>query len=296
MDRPLETQDDVAVGASWRDSGPKPGSEGEPTAPRAPVSDRLFSTLVPFSERLLKEVRSADAVALWKEQLVMMKEQRGERHSATFACLIHLAATLRRTGDYDSAQETGEKAAKLARELLGPEHPQTLACLFYLAVTHEHRGDYGAAAQLHEDVLSTREQTLGEDDPRIINSRIHLAKSYQGLSRYGEATRLAESALEASGRLFSHEDRRIVDPIRLHAKSVLGNLYLGQDRLDEAKPPPVEVLERREQDLGEQHVETLVARSNLGALYLHEGDCQAAEQSYNSVLPIAGRTLASPTT
>jgi tetratricopeptide (TPR) repeat protein len=67
---------------------------------------------------------------------------------------------------------------------------------------------------------------------------------------------------------------------------------LAQSKLEKAKPLWVGVLERRKkQDPDEQHLETLVARGNLATLYLCEGNWQAAEQSYSSLLPIMKRQL-----
>ncbi|HKF53911.1 MAG TPA: tetratricopeptide repeat protein, partial [Blastocatellia bacterium] len=100
-----------------------------------------------------------------------------------------------RTGSYDQAQLTAERALELREKTLGPDHVDVAASLNTLGLICTARGDYKRAEGLLQRALAIYDKAFGKGSLAAAEVDDSLAQNYNAKANYAEAERLAREAL-----------------------------------------------------------------------------------------------------
>jgi tetratricopeptide (TPR) repeat protein len=161
----------------------------------------------------------------------------------------HLANYDYQRGAFASARELQEQVLKNRREAQGEHHPETLTAMSGLALTLFAQGNLEQARELQEQVLKARREVLGERHPETFAAMSNLAGMLRILS---ELVDLPQTL---------HPGRRQKTSTEI-PEGVSGQTFMA-DPLGKARELQEQILEARREVLGERHLQTLIAMSNL---------------------------------
>ncbi|MBK8100319.1 MAG: serine/threonine protein kinase [Planctomycetes bacterium] len=195
-----------------------------------------------------------------------------------------LSRTCRNLDRLEEAQDHLAKALELSRRHSGDAHPDVDAALFELAQLAEDAGDYRESERLLREVLARDLRRFSADHATVALDQAQLAKVLGLLERHDEAEPLFQTALAVQ--------RRVLPPGHPELPTTIGNyaVYLHRNRrFAEAAPLLAEQLTMCRNLHGDEHVETLSVRHNLGVLRLDQGDLVGAEQELRALLEVRRR-------
>ena len=143
----------------------------------------------------------------------------------------NLAVTYLRLGQIDRALPIFEETLKRRKAVLGPDHFQTLVSMHCLAETYAAAGQLDRALPLLEDTLKRRKAMLGVSHPDTLSTEKDLGY-YRNIATARERYRakLAELGPDHIDSLLARRD--------------LAQMYLATNRLDEAEPILVEIIDQ----------------------------------------------------
>lgn len=121
-----------------------------------------------------------------------------------------LGEILKRSGDFDAAQDLLESCAGAALLRFGANHPGTLAGLSSVARVRLARGDYEGASLLYEDLAGRYLPTLGMQHSLTRSNLSGYASSLQGLGRFDEAEPFHKLVLDAETALLGEGHPRAI--------------------------------------------------------------------------------------
>jgi hypothetical protein len=235
---------------------------------------------------LYRAGRYAEAEALIRESLAILREQLGADHPDVATSLNNLAALYRVQGRYGEAEPFHQQSLTIRREQLGADHPAVATSLNNLAALYQDQGRYGEAEPLYQESLAIRREQLGVDHPDVAISLNNLASLYQAQGRYGEAEPLYQQSLA-----ILREQLGADHPDVANSLNNLAELYRVQGRYGEAEPLYQESLAIWREQLGTDHPDVATSLSNLASLYQVQGRYGKAEPLYQESLAILREQL-----
>ena len=230
---------------------------------------------------LYRAGRYAEAEALIRESLAILREQLGADHPDVATSLNNLAALYRVQGRYGEAEPFHQQSLTIRREQLGADHPAVATSLNNLAALYQDQGRYVEAEPLYQESLAIRREQLGVDHPDVAISLNNLASLYQAQGRYGEAEPLYQQSLA-----ILREQLGADHPDVANSLNNLAELYRVQGRYGEAEPLYQESLAIWREQLGTDHPDVATSLSNLASLYQVQGRYGEAEPLYQESLAI----------
>jgi CHAT domain-containing protein/Flp pilus assembly protein TadD len=230
--------------------------------------------------------RHGEAELLYKDSLLIRREQLGDRHPDIAQSLNNLAVLYRRQGRYGEAEPLFQESLSISREQLGDRHPFVAHGLSGLASLYKDQGRYGEAELLYQESLDIRREQLGDRHPDVATSLNNLASLYKDQGRYGEAELLYQESLDIRREQLG--DRH---PDVAASLNNLASLYQDQGRYGEAGLFYQESLDIRREQLGERHPDVAASLNNLASLYHAQGRYGEAEPLFQESLFIRREQL-----
>jgi tetratricopeptide (TPR) repeat protein len=228
----------------------------------------------------------AESERWYRRAWAIVRDELGDEHPDTLACMSNLATTLYAIGNWDSALDLQKSALAIRRRVFGEEHPETLTAKNNLAVTYMVQGDLAGAFDLQKSALAGRRRVLGEEHPDTFSTMSNLASILQLQGDLAGAIELEKSALAGRRRLLGedHPDTLIAMnnlATSLHLRGDLaGALELHESEL---------AICRRV--LGDEHPDTLSSLTNLGSACFSMGNLPRALELATEALAGARRKL-----
>jgi tetratricopeptide (TPR) repeat protein len=118
------------------------------------------------AEALWQAGRSDEAVARYREAMVMREAELGPDHPAFGAGLNNLAVMLISTGRYGEAEPLARRALEIAEDKLGRRHVGYVSSLKNLGIVLHYLGRDAEARPLYREALAILTDAYGADDPR----------------------------------------------------------------------------------------------------------------------------------
>jgi tetratricopeptide (TPR) repeat protein len=213
------------------------------------------------------------ALPLLEETLKLMQIRLGPDDPTTLSCQNNLSAAYESAGRQDLALPLQEEALRRVQNTLGPNNRDRLLVANNLAVTYLRLGQINRALPLFEETLKRRKAVLGPDHLQTLVSMNCLADTYAAAGQLDRALLLLEESLRRRKATLgvSHPDTlsterdlgyyRNITTAReryqakvtelgpdhidsLLARRDVAQMYLTTNRLDEAEPILVEIIDQ----------------------------------------------------
>jgi tetratricopeptide (TPR) repeat protein len=197
-----------------------------------------------LADACLAAGRADEAIPWFQWLLDALAGQLGPDHQDALEARCGLGHALVTALQLPAAIDVLAGAVPQFEQACGPEHAGTLGARDELAAAHLAAGQHSDAITLYRRTLADRERAQGARHPQTMTTRHGLASSYLASGR-------AKEAVAAYKRVVADRER------------VLGAYK--------------RVVADRERVLGPDHLDTLTARSDLGAAYQQTGKTAAAE-------------------
>ena len=182
----------------------------------------------------------------------------------------NLATVLTRAGRLREAEELHRSTLAARERTLGPDHPETLHSVTGLAAALSLLGRPAEAEPLARRVLATQER-LNPNSQAVALAAGELATCLFDQGKLSEARHLSERQLELMAKSGVQDGPAALKPLER-----LAALYHRLDMQEQAAELFDQVLARRRQLMGPDHIATLGAMSNLGKIRLLLGDPERA--------------------
>ncbi len=183
------------------------------------------------------------------------------------AMLARTSATL--IGAPDSIETYEALAADFARAY-GADHPRTLVALNDLANLHVRSGQDARALPILQEVVRAREARDGPAHAETLTAKSNLASALSQLDP-DAAESLYREGVATRQRLLGEDH-----PRTLSSQFKLARFLRQADRLIEAEPLLVDLVQRSEATLNDDDLELHEATVELGMLYLGQGRTEVA--------------------
>ena len=235
-----------------------------------------------ISEVLVAQGRLSEAEGLQKDVTGRFVLLFGMSHPNTLVNLSHLATIFETQGRLQEAEQLQTRVMETQERTLGLDHSNTVNSMYNLAAIYEKQGRWEEEAELRYKVIK-HNKMLAADDPVTLRNRLNLAAIYWQNGRYEEAQQLQVE-------LFTAYEKRDVEDEEA-AMSSRAMVFSSQNRLAEAEELEVKVLELSKQRLGEYHLNTLIAKTQLAGTLIDLHRADEAERLYAGVWEIRRREL-----
>ena len=176
-------------------------------------------------------------------------------------------------GRYKEAERLAKYVLQHVKYRLGPEHIDMLKATRCLAHVYQLQRRYSDAEHLFLQVIQTGERHLGSEHTITLSVKQELGLVYQLQRRYNDAEELFDQVLGSV-----HDDTLLLTT--MHNMALV---YHSQGRYSDAERLFKQVLERRKQDLGREHADTLSIVDSLVLVYQSQGRNEEAEQLLREV-------------
>lgn len=222
------------------------------------------------------------AIALFERTYRGWQQLLGDSHVRTIATGSLLARELRNEGRLSEARELLEPLRRLAGEGIGMQHPVTLDVIDSLAFVVLDQGEHDQALRLAREAYDASRAVFGEPHPRTIMRCGNLAVACSHAGRKEEAFALADSILEHVRTTFKES------PERFAFLSNFASMAKKLGSLELACAAQVEAVEGLVATWGENHLDTIRARSNLAQTLFEQKKFLEAKQLQEQFLASAG--------
>jgi serine/threonine-protein kinase len=228
-----------------------------------------------------------EARAALERSLALRVAQLGPNHVEVAGTLFFLGEVLRRAGQYTRADSVTRRALAIRTAAFGPRHSENAELLDQLASIQLYLSKLQEAEELSRRALDIRREALHPNDPLIAES---LAWHAAHLRRLGNS-----AGAEAELREAIAVDRAAGGPQSLDAANIqlrLAEIVL-EARGDTAQAESLirSTLAITRASLGDHHLRTSWAMSDLADLLSHRGQNREAEQLALAGLEIERRTF-----
>lgn len=224
------------------------------------------------------------------ESASILGNVQGKESPALLPAWCRHAEMQRLLGNYREAEETSQRALRLANRWLDAEHPLTASAQYELASAWYSQGRFGEAETGFQQVLAVREKRLGGNHLEVANACYALGVLYFAQRYYDGARFFYQRALEIRRKNLgeNHPETAVI----LHA---LGALLYAQAKNSGDYALPREyfqtALEIWEKQLGPDHPYVATVLDNLGILHYAVGEYSRARREYERSLAIREKTL-----
>lgn len=199
--------------------------------------------------------------------------------------LLALAETQFYAGDIDAADASNARALRISRQVEGERHPDVGHALLNRAAIAAARNDVTAAEQADREALDIFTKWYGDAHPETASARTMLAQALGNQGRHDEALVLLRQAAVAQERTFG--------PIHPRTAFVQNEIGMVLFRLNDL-PAAAVAFARAAEGYGApsgRHFQHGVSVSNLGSVYLAQGDDRRAEAALSQALTIYAEAL-----
>ncbi|MHC4992501.1 MAG: tetratricopeptide repeat protein, partial [Planctomycetota bacterium] len=202
----------------------------------------------------------------------------GDSPLSEAAVRLGLAQSYHGVGRLDDAERHTEHALELFSEELGDAHEYTVRALVLASAIQDDRGRYRDARALLD-----RAAAAAEEAP-VVETRTRVAV-YNSLCRTSIRTESLEEAESFARRAVAlAAEGGVPSNTRNGAQLGLADALAHQRRFEEAEPLYLEILARRQEELGLRHPSTLVVQHNLAGLLIRSGRASEAVPHLEHVL------------
>jgi tetratricopeptide (TPR) repeat protein len=164
-------------------------------------------------------------------------------------------------GRFQAAEAQFDRAVKIRREQFGPQDGRTLQALRHLSEAYRERGKLAEAADVIDQVLQARRGRPGDENQReTLRAQTALAYVMSDMGKSTEAEAPLRSALESARGRFGDADR---DTLAAAGALVV---VLRPHKAREAEDLGRRTLQKMQQTLGEDHIETLQTMQDLATV------------------------------
>ena len=216
-----------------------------------------------------KQERSAEAVPLLEQALVIREKSFGPDHPLVATSLNNLAAVyykqgrqaeakaltaranevrtkavglnvldafprrfreLHWSGQQDQAAKLAERYVALAKERYGADQPGVVPALVEAATLFELQGNVPKAEALLKETLKIRTAAFGPRSPEVADSAFALGRLYATAGRNKQAERMLKRALSIRKAVYGSRDEKVIE-----TAGALAGLYLKMGRKAEAE-------------------------------------------------------------
>lgn len=223
--------------------------------------------------------KSAEAKKYFEYVYDKSKAVLGEKHLLTITALYNIALAYDDLGEYDRAKELLECAYVSRKQMLGEKHPETIIVLHDKANTCVHLDEYEEAKKLEKQAYEMMSAELGKDHPQTIRILSGLANIHNCLEEYDEAVILYKQLYEKS-RYYSDENT----PETFGKLNDLACAYMYLGDFESAHElyaqMNAEMYTNMESQLGEYHIDIIIALYNRAHIYMALGEFVEAKKQY----------------
>lgn len=184
-------------------------------------------------------------------------------------------------GDYETAQNSIEKAIAISNQHLGENHALAAAYLSLLGRVNGIRGNYEEALQHLEKALEINKKEHGEPSANVAINLAEIARVHTLSRDFDQAINQYQESLEMHQTLGDEETLDYSQTL-----SELVDIQIQLRMTDEAESNLQQVIENYRQILGENHLNMAFAYSKLSQLYYQKSDFDLAEQNILKSLEI----------
>ena len=217
----------------------------------------------------------SDAESWVQKALDVTRKWSGLRHIEIQ--LMHIQAlTYSYLGNFEKAERSLKHVLRDLKNRLGPEHVDTLDAMRHLALTYQLQHRHSDAEPLFDQVLRARQKHHGSDHVITLSAMQDLGLVYKQQRRYNDAERLFDQVRKSV----------LDDTLFFTTTHHLAFVYSYQGRYSESEKLFKQVLERRQQDLGPEHVDTLSIMGTLALVHQSQRQYDDAEQLLRDVLQV----------
>jgi CHAT domain-containing protein/tetratricopeptide (TPR) repeat protein len=209
------------------------------------------------------------------------RHQHGSQSKPFAMRLFVLGKIEEEMSEYDTAEQSYDKARAILLALAGIETTDTVSVLSNIAFLYARQERYADALRVFNEVLDLRRRLLPRDHPDLATTIDGLAGVYDSMSRFDEAERLYREALEIRMHTLGpdHEDTAA-------SRNNIAMLYKNLGRYNEARALLTEVRAVLERRLDPGHEWIAATHDNIGDLELRLWRLAEAEQAF-----LTGRQL-----
>ncbi|MCL1816889.1 MAG: tetratricopeptide repeat protein [Clostridiales bacterium] len=240
------------------------------------------------AERLLKEHRYSDALALLWEALKIREPILGSQHPNTANTYQAIGDAYYGTAKYQEAQEWYGKALAIREKVLGKEHPDTAITYSSIANVYDNQEDYPKALELFEKALAIFERIPGKEQLDTADIYNNIANVCNKQADFVKALVWHEKALAIKERVLGKEH-----PDTAITYNNIANVYNKQGDYAKALKWHEKALAVREKLLGKEHLDTAATYNNIANTYKSFGDSRAAFKLYEKALDVFSKVLGS---
>ena len=216
---------------------------------------------------------------LFGEALRLAERHFGHDAIETARYLDDHAANLDDLGDRAAALAAYRRALAIREQHLGSDDADVATSLVNLGVHLDEDGEYAESVERLERAVAIRRKVFGSEHPLYGFAQLALAGVYDSLNRLADCERSASIALDIFRSKLPADHPKIPEALNMLA------IVRGWQRdFDRAVPLGREVVARYIRVLGEDHPDTLTAKSNLSYLLGRSGRLQEAEALQRDVL------------
>ena len=173
-------------------------------------------------------------------------------------------------GEWDEALKLQLSVEAFCLRMVGPKHTATMLIKLALSRTLWELSRGGEAAELQQQVLNTCQSTLGGSNKRTFQAMDALGESRWSQGRFTEALQLHKRAYEGMDLTLGPESEDT-----LEAEHHLGRAYSSLWQLKPARSHLSKAIHgmKHSETLGPEHLDTLMAMSDLAMTYLEDEGC-----------------------
>ncbi|KAJ5538401.1 tetratricopeptide repeat domain-containing protein [Penicillium frequentans] len=212
------------------------------------------------------------------------------REVAILGALSIVAASFKRQGHYELAEEVLFRAYQGSKRAYGPLDQRTLDTAARLASIFDTRSEFKKAEELYRLIFEGLTNVLGPEDRKTLAALQSLANILKYRGKSDEAEQSYKRALEGRKRLGEE------DADTLETMDALASLYYASSRPQEAEPLRLFVLKAREKRFGVDNLETLGTVLDMGMLYSGLGDNERTLELFEKVYKSRKALLDAPPT
>jgi eukaryotic-like serine/threonine-protein kinase len=203
-----------------------------------------------------------------------------------------LAATLRElfnthfyAGHLDVADQIGQRALEMTKQVHGDRHALVAEDLINLGAVRFERGQYTEAEGYYRQALAITESWYGGEHYKTASNLTMLGRSLQLQKRLDEARDVLTRAVTIQERVFGLNHPRVASAV-----NDLGSVALLSGDLDTAEQAFTRMSQIYRSVYGEKHYLIATAISNLGSVYVARKDYRRAEAQYREAIALYSET------
>lgn len=186
----------------------------------------------------------------------------GDDSPETYSSKRHAALNQLQSGNSDFDLKAIENYWQYTRETLGDNHYYTIEAKHELAIAFYEKGNYEKSKQLKYQVLHSYETTLGPENIATLNLKIDLANSHYLIE--GNIERAENLVREASQLIIEQMGHDNIESV--NSMTALAQIYIKQNRFNEAENILNRSLKYFDQDLYANHPTKILAESLMNTL------------------------------